>query len=103
MSTKSFIEASRYAYKEHLIASLETENEVHISEKVEANVPYIFLRECFASFAKQLEGKEERNVGQAVATFTYSKANLDIVFSYLANEKLVLVFLESEMEDFPEE
>lgn len=101
--TKAYIEATQFAYKEKLIDSIESENEIYISEEVEVKIPYVFLRECFASFAKELEGKEERKVEHAIATFTYKKANLDIVFSYLAEEKSIMVHLETEFKPFPKE
>lgn len=96
--TKAYIETSQYLYKEKLINSIVTEHEIYISDEVEDKIPYVFLKECFASFAKELEGKEERKVERAIATYTYEEANLDIIFSFLDKENSIMVHLETEFE-----
>jgi hypothetical protein len=88
----------RYKYVDSLISSLDSNNEINISEKVEANIPYIFLRKCFSLFWKELEEIAEKRVQQVHTKYTYKKKRLNIVFSYSADEKLILVFLENEME-----
>lgn len=90
-----------YKYKELLISQISSEYEIEISESVEKNIPYIFLRECFVAFSKVLDEKITiQHQEQAIVTYTLkkNKKEIDVIFSYSSDENFIAVFLDSEME-----